>query len=125
MIGLTATGALPQTPGFIALVSKRQWKKAALLSALPLANPVWRSCRSPALHYPPYPVKQLQYIYMGVSGHPQISKLSLTRGTLHRSPAKSFEEQWEKASKHDYFCELKPCVRLIAIDDELHEDVAE
>ena len=39
-----------------------------------------------------------------------------------RSPAKSFEEQWEKASKHDYFCELKPCVRLIAIDDELHEE---
>ena len=39
-----------------------------------------------------------------------------------RSPAKTFEEQWEKVSKHDYFCSLKPGVRLIAIDDELHEE---
>ena len=41
---------------------------------------------------------------------------------FYRSPAKSFEEQWEKASKHEYFCSLNPYVRLIAIDDELHED---
>ena len=46
--------------GFIALVSKRQCmpscgsNKKGSTCALPLANPIWRSCRSPALHYPPY-----------------------------------------------------------------------
>lgn len=33
-----------------------------------------------------------------------------------RSPAKTLEEQWEKAANHEYFCSMHPSVRLIAVE---------